>query len=90
MDFDKLVVKVEVKKLFKRNLEIHYLASTRALNFRELAILEPNIEELVVLEPHIKVANIEATDIIAKDRKELATNKLELEVYSIAKAIDIG
>jgi hypothetical protein len=60
------------------------------LNFRELAILEPNIEELVVLELHIKVANIEATDIIAKDRKELAINKLELEVYSIVKAIDIG
>jgi hypothetical protein len=72
------------------NLEIHYLASIEALNFRELAILEPNIEELVLFELHIKVANIEATDIIAKDRKELATSMLELEVYSIAKAIDIG
>jgi hypothetical protein len=72
------------------NLEIHYLASIEALNFRELAILEPNIEELVLFELHIKVANIEATDIIAKDRKALATSMLELEVYSIAKAIDIG
>jgi len=79
-----------VKKLFKMNLEIHYLASIEALNFRELAILEPNIEELVLFELHIKVANIEATDIIAKDRKALATSMLELEVYSIAKAIDIG
>jgi hypothetical protein len=72
------------------NLEIHYLASIEALNFRELAILEPNIEELVLFELHIKVANIEATDIIAKDRKALAASMLELEVYSIAKAIDIG